>query len=151
MQVEVQFNAVFNAIITGALVNGFPRPCATEAIVGGVRTNFRMPDVVSIGLGGGSLITGTDRASLSIGPQSVGHQLLRESMTFGGTTRTTTDIANAVHGTAILSPSSGSPYQLSVEDVGGAEFVEAVTNKMKSMIATLVDETKTDAAGQSAT
>eukprot|EP00756_Hemistasia_phaeocysticola_P053388 Hpha_TRINITY_DN28969_c0_g1::TRINITY_DN28969_c0_g1_i1::g.19467::m.19467 len=38
----------------GALVKGFPRPCTATTQIAGVRTNFRMPDVVSIGLGGGS-------------------------------------------------------------------------------------------------
>ena len=36
----------------GALIKGFPRPASTTVDVGGVRTNFRMPDVFSIALGG---------------------------------------------------------------------------------------------------
>ena len=32
----------------GALVSGFPRPASTTVDVGGVRTNFRMPDVFAI-------------------------------------------------------------------------------------------------------
>ena len=39
----------------GALIKGFPRPASTTVDVGGVRTNFRMPDVFSIALGGGLL------------------------------------------------------------------------------------------------
>jgi N-methylhydantoinase A/oxoprolinase/acetone carboxylase beta subunit len=38
----------------GSLHNGFPRQAAVAVEVGGVRTNFRMPDVFSFGLGGGS-------------------------------------------------------------------------------------------------
>ena len=38
----------------GFLVKGFPREASTQVKVGGVPTNFRMPDVLSIGLGGGS-------------------------------------------------------------------------------------------------
>src|SRR2546428_4653034 len=40
----------------GMLVHGFPREASIAVDIGGVRTNFRMPDVVSFGLGGGSLV-----------------------------------------------------------------------------------------------
>ncbi len=56
---------------------------------GGVRTNFRMPDILAIGLGGGSLVT---NGGQTIGPRSVGHNLVTEGLIFGGSTLTTTDI-----------------------------------------------------------
>ena len=40
-----------------ALRNGFPREASVAVDVGGVQTNFRMPDVTSTGLGGGSMVT----------------------------------------------------------------------------------------------
>ena len=40
----------------GALTHGFPREASVAVDIGGVRTNFRMPDVYSFGLGGGSLV-----------------------------------------------------------------------------------------------
>ena len=40
----------------GCLMGGFPKEASARIKVGGVTTNFRMPDVVSIGLGGGSKI-----------------------------------------------------------------------------------------------
>ena len=40
----------------GVLQHGFPRVAALAVSIGGVRTNFRMPDTLSIGLGGGSLV-----------------------------------------------------------------------------------------------
>ena len=40
----------------GVIQNGFPRESSVAVTIGGVRTNFRMPDVISIGLGGGSII-----------------------------------------------------------------------------------------------
>ncbi|MBX5464691.1 MAG: hydantoinase/oxoprolinase family protein, partial [Clostridia bacterium] len=40
----------------GVLVSGFPRESAVAVEIGGVRTNFRMPDLISIGLGGGSRV-----------------------------------------------------------------------------------------------
>jgi len=78
----------------GALVNGFPRESSIAVDIGGVRTNFRMPDILSIGLGGGSLVEGVgDR--VRVGPRSVGYRLLTEGRVFGGDTLTATDIAVA--------------------------------------------------------
>ncbi len=42
--------------------------------IGGVRTNFRMPDLLSLGLGGGSLVQ-AQRNRVSVGPRSVGSRL----------------------------------------------------------------------------
>ena len=36
----------------GVLSHGFPRESGVAVTIGGVRTNFRMPDLVSVGLGG---------------------------------------------------------------------------------------------------
>ena len=79
----------------GALHGGFPREAGAAVEVGGVRTNFRMPDVFSIGLGGGSLVTGDERTGVSVGPHSVGYRLPQEGRVFGGQTLTATDVAVA--------------------------------------------------------
>ena len=76
----------------GMLIRGFPREAAVSVNVAGVRTNFRMPDVFSTALGGGSLIK---QNPLTIGPESVGFKLAREAMVFGGGQMTATDIAVA--------------------------------------------------------
>ena len=78
----------------GMLSNGFPRESSVTVDIGGVRTNFRMPDVLAMGLGGGSLVK-QHSDKLTIGPQSVGYQLLEKSLVFGGDTLTTSDIAVA--------------------------------------------------------
>jgi N-methylhydantoinase A/oxoprolinase/acetone carboxylase beta subunit len=78
----------------GALVRGFPRESSVAVDIGGVRTNFRMPDILSVGLGGGSRIRlGVNGAGVAVGPESVGYRLLEESYVFGGTTLTASDIA----------------------------------------------------------
>ncbi len=74
----------------GHLQAGFPRQANSIVQVGGVRTLFRMPDLVSIGLGGGSIV---DPDRMTVGPQSVGFRLTDEALAFGGTTLTATDIA----------------------------------------------------------
>src|SRR5439155_17561126 len=76
----------------GNLQGGFPRQANSVVHIGGVRTLFRMPDLVSIGLGGGSLV---NPKGDQIGPRSVGFRLTEESLVFGGQTLTTTDIAVA--------------------------------------------------------
>jgi N-methylhydantoinase A/oxoprolinase/acetone carboxylase beta subunit len=74
----------------GQLRNGFPREANSVVEIGGVRTLFRMPDLYSIGLGGGSIVR---REPLSVGPESVGYRLTREALVFGGGTITATDAA----------------------------------------------------------
>lgn len=76
----------------GALRAGFPRESGVAVDIGGVLTNFRMPDLVSVALGGGTIVRRTDRA-LSIGPDSVGHDITRKALCFGGDTLTLTDVA----------------------------------------------------------
>jgi N-methylhydantoinase A/oxoprolinase/acetone carboxylase beta subunit len=53
----------------GALHKGFPRQATVAVEVGGVRTNFRMPDVFSFGLGGGSLVV-DGPGGIKVGPMS---------------------------------------------------------------------------------
>ena len=76
----------------GQLKLGFPREANSVVKVGGVRTLFRMPDLLSIGLGGGSHVT---LDPLKVGPVSVGYRLLKDGIAFGGKQLTTTDIAVA--------------------------------------------------------
>lgn len=78
----------------GVLAGGLPRESSIAVDVGGVRTNFRMPDVLSIGLGGGSRVRQAGE-SISVGPDSVGFRLRSEGLVFGGSTLTATDIAVA--------------------------------------------------------
>jgi len=78
----------------GVLRGGFPRESSISAVIAGVRTNFRMPDVLSIGLGGGSEVRWVEHG-IRIGPHSVGHALHQRARIFGGDTLTVTDIAVA--------------------------------------------------------
>lgn len=86
----------------GVLQGGFPRESNVIIEIGGVRTNFRMPDILAIGLGGGSLVLDEGR---TIGPHSVGHKLVTEGLVFGGDTLTTTDILVASGAAEIGDPS----------------------------------------------
>ena len=118
----------------GVLQHGFPRVAALAVDIGGVRTNFRMPDTYSIGLGGGSLIE-TD--PLKVGPRSVGYELTEKALVFGGDILTATDVIVA----------SGS------EDIGDSsavsdldpDLVSAVQARIMEMITIAVDRMKTSA------
>ncbi|MFI6323436.1 hydantoinase/oxoprolinase N-terminal domain-containing protein [Nonomuraea sp. NPDC050556] len=104
----------------GVLVGGFPRESAAAVEIGGVLTNFRMPDILSIALGGGTVVRGT-----RLGPDSVGFRITEEALVFGGTTLTLTDVAVAAGRT----PDSGwrvsAPTEaLAVADTMIAEAVD---------------------------
>jgi N-methylhydantoinase A/oxoprolinase/acetone carboxylase beta subunit len=78
----------------GVLANGFPRESSYGVEIGGIRTNFRMPDLLTIALGGGTVVSpGGD--GTRVGPRSVGYLLEREALVFGGGTPTLTDAAVA--------------------------------------------------------
>jgi len=118
----------------GALTHGFPREASVAVDIGGVRTNFRMPDVFSFGLGGGSLVK---EDPLRIGPQSVGFRITQEALVFGGTTLTTTDIAVAA-GVAEI----GDPSRVAHLDKA---LVAAAMARIQEMSEAAVDRMKTSA------
>jgi N-methylhydantoinase A/oxoprolinase/acetone carboxylase beta subunit len=78
----------------GVLVNGFPRESSQGVEIGGILTNFRMPDLVTIALGGGTVVT-QDPGGVRLGPRSVGYLLTSQALVFGGTMPTLTDSAVA--------------------------------------------------------
>jgi N-methylhydantoinase A/oxoprolinase/acetone carboxylase beta subunit len=118
----------------GFLLRGFPRETTAPNDIGGVRTNFRMPDVLSIGLGGGSLVEGAS-GQLRVGPRSVGHRLRTEARVFGGSTLTATDIAVRAGQAAIGD-------RARVVDLSEA-FVEEALSVMHARIEAAVDQVKT--------
>ena len=79
----------------GQLRRGFPREANSVVEIGEVRTLFRMPDLFSIGLGGGSIVQAGGTQAVQVGPRSVGYRLTREALVFGGKTLTATDAAVA--------------------------------------------------------
>lgn len=78
----------------GVIHSGYPRESNIPVDIGGVRTNFRMPDMLSIGLGGGSLVTELGD-EVRVGPRSVGYRLIEDGLVFGGNILTATDVAVA--------------------------------------------------------
>jgi N-methylhydantoinase A/oxoprolinase/acetone carboxylase beta subunit len=58
------------ADVCALLPSGFPRQALNFVEVGGVRTAFSMPDVLSVGLGGGSRIGVDGDGKVTVGPDS---------------------------------------------------------------------------------
>ncbi|MHB8620893.1 MAG: hydantoinase/oxoprolinase family protein [Chloroflexota bacterium] len=87
----------------GLLQHGFARESSLGTIIGGVRTNFRMPDLISLGLAGGSLVHQED-GRCRIGPESVGYELEKQATVFGGDKLTLTDVAVAAGRATIGDP-----------------------------------------------
>ncbi|KAL4899939.1 hypothetical protein BDW74DRAFT_183256 [Aspergillus multicolor] len=125
------------------LPNGLPQMSSITGLVGGVRTNFALPAVESIGLGGGSIIRDTD-GRLTVGPDSVALELLEKARLFGGDYLTSTDIvaASGVHNPDEPNPFRGMGNASRLSDIT-PELVSRAREVMRRMIAALVDRTKT--------
>lgn len=78
------------------IVNGFPRESSITVTIGGVKTNIRCPDLLSIALGGGTIIKHDGNDVTALGPESVGYNLVRLGKSFGGPLLTVHDTAVAL-------------------------------------------------------
>jgi len=112
----------------GVLANGFPRESSAAVEIGGIRTNFRMPDLIAIAVGGGSVIS-----DAGVGPRSVGYRLPDEALVFGGATPTLTDAAVAA-GRAEIGRAPASEHR---------ERLLAGLERADGMLADAVDRVKT--------
>ncbi|MDO4544552.1 MAG: hydantoinase/oxoprolinase family protein [Bacillota bacterium] len=122
----------------GVIQSGFPRESSIAVTIGGVRTNFRMPDVVTIGLGGGSIVREKADGSVTVGPDSVGYEITKKALIFGGDTITATDVA----------------VRLGMVELGDAakvahmdmDFAKKAMAQMKDMVEDAIDAMKVSSA-----
>lgn len=77
------------------IVKGFPRESSITVNIGGVKTNIRCPDLLSIALGGGTIVKHQQDEVSALGPESVGYNLVRLGKSFGGPLLTVHDVAVA--------------------------------------------------------
>lgn len=118
----------------GVLVNNFPRESSKGVEVGGVQTNFRMPDILSIGLGGGSIVRQHADGSVTVGPDSVGYRITEQARCFGGDVLTATDIAVRLGNAALGDPSLVADLDDDLVQKAAAEIrlmLEEAIDKMK--------------------
>jgi N-methylhydantoinase A/oxoprolinase/acetone carboxylase beta subunit len=109
----------------GVLTDSFGRESTSGSAIGGVSTNFRMPDIISLPYGGGTVIRG-DR----VGPDSVGHQLRECALVFGGDIATLTDAAVSHNRMSLpgVRPPAAAEFHRALE-----EFDEAVTDAVAAL------------------
>ncbi len=117
----------------GVLANGFPRESSYGVEIGGIRTNFRMPDLVTIALGGGSVIS-LESGAARIGPRSVGYRLETEALVFGGAVPTLTDSAVATGRAALGNPRLIGEHR---------RLLEHAARQADAMLADAIDRVKT--------
>ncbi|KAB7667743.1 hydantoinase/oxoprolinase family protein [Bacillus sp. B1-b2] len=123
----------------GILVKGFPRQSSLAVDIESVRTNFRMPDIISIGIGGGSIVRVLADGTVTVGPDSVGYKIRTESIAFGGETLTATDCLLA-SGLATIDDSACDVLRLATVDPSIIEEAITVINQKVSIA---VDKIKT--------
>ncbi|KAK5128102.1 hypothetical protein LTR08_004194 [Meristemomyces frigidus] len=116
------------------LPSGLPRQASAYVTVAGVRVNYSMPHLHSIGLGGGSIVRQTD-GKVTVGPDSVGHYLTRDALVFGGRVATASDVTVAAGKTEM-----GDKH--AVEGMDRGMIVEA-QQCMKKLIEGAIDIIKT--------
>ena len=119
----------------GQIKSGFPREANAVVKIGGVRTLFRMPDLFSFGLGGGSHVSPDP---VAVGPVSVGYRLTSDALAFGGTQLTASDIGIAAGLLGI-----GDRAKVAHLD---AATCRAVLRHVETMVEESVDRVKTEAA-----
>lgn len=124
---------IFRTDVGVLLPSSFPRQASAYVEVAGVKINFSMPHVESIGLGGGSIVhVGGD--NVTVGPHSVGHYLTTKGKVFGGDVLTATDIAVAAG-----------------EDIGDSSLIKELSEstmtkaqaRIKTLLERVVDQMKT--------
>ena len=118
----------------GQLRRGFPREANSVVEIGEVRTLFRMPDLFSIGLGGGSIV---QQDPVAVGPASVGYRITEEALVFGGQTLTATDAAVAAGIVAIGDATKAAQMP--------RELARAVLAAARAMLEDAIDRMKTEA------
>ncbi|BCY11620.1 hydantoinase/oxoprolinase N-terminal domain-containing protein [Actinoplanes sp. L3-i22] len=82
------------------LTGGQPRQSTVGVTIGGIRLAVPMPDVLSVPIGGGTIVHGT-AAEPRLGPRSVAHAITSQALVFGGGTPTLTDVARHAGRTGI--------------------------------------------------
>lgn len=134
------------------LPSGFPRQASAYVSVAGVNINFGMPRIESIGLGGGSIVRteggekGT-KEKVTVGPDSVGHDLEKKGTVFGGDTLTATDIAVAV---ATDGDTNGASLQIGdrklVDHLTNSPIVSKAQARIRGKLESVIDKMKTSPA-----
>lgn len=122
----------------GFVRGGFPIRSLNKSNIGGVSLNFPMPDVLSVALGGGSII-GFNSNKPFIGPTSVGKCLKTQAISFGGNELTLTDAALFM---GHIDIEHSQPLKNSINLDQGEAIFNQVKEKIKELIVKIRGEYK---------
>ncbi len=122
----------------GVLTKGYPRE-ALEVDIAGVRTNIRAPDIIALGIAGGSIVN-VSNGKVTVGPVSVGYELITKGIAWGGNVITATDIALAKGVMKIDDPKCDPERAKKLID---KDIVEKAYNYMVSKLEEAIDKVKT--------
>lgn len=115
----------------GLIKGGSFRRSLNVSSIGGVKLNFPMPDVVSLAIGGGSLV---EASPIKVGPRSVGREIASCAQSFGGTELTLTDLALAA---GHLKIDAADPKKVALSKHEALEILERVVRTIEENIALL--------------
>lgn len=119
------------------LPSGYPRQSLANVSIAGVKINYAMPQVESIGVGGGSIVRrDSDSNKVTVGTDSVGYAIKEKALIFGGDTTTATDIAVAA-GRATIGTDSNA---LNVLD---PDFIRQAQDCIRKQLERVIDLVKT--------
>jgi hypothetical protein len=115
------------------LDSGYPRQSSAFHKIAGIRTNFTVPAVHNIALGGGSICrVHCDR--ISVGPDSVGADLEKEGIYFGGKTLTVSPVPlTQSRVTWIFLNGKGSSDLAGIKDLGRVQTLGRLFNDYSSL------------------
>ncbi|KKY15526.1 putative hydantoinase [Phaeomoniella chlamydospora] len=113
---------------------GLPRQAPAYVSVADITVNYSMPLLHSIGLGGGSLVR-QDGQTITVGPDSVGHELVKEALVFGGSVLTTTDIVVSAGAADV-----GDKAKVSSLD---SSFIAGARERISVLLENAIDRVKT--------
>jgi N-methylhydantoinase A/oxoprolinase/acetone carboxylase beta subunit len=122
----------------GIVHRGLPRRCLNNSKIGGITLNFSMPDVYSIGMGGGSHIE-INNNRIEIGPKSCGAKTFSQSISFGGKQLTLTDIALALGHVEIA---GARPKHVALSHKGCRAVINEAVRKIYELISKIGPEEK---------
>lgn len=129
----------------GYIVDGFPRESAITVSIGGVKTNIRCPDLLSIALGGGTIIKNKGTEVMAIGPESTGYNLVHLGRAFGGPMLTVHDVAVARGGISEnldIFETNFVTHPDKIEQISNKLVAES-TEKIKELLEVMIDQMKT--------
>lgn len=131
------------------IVKGFPRESSITVNIGGVKTNIRCPDLLSIALGGGTIVKMKGGRVEALGPESVGYNLVKMGKSYGGPLLTVHDVAVGTGRLTSKLDIFDTDYVTHPEKIKAvpSDVMASARLLIKERVETAIDQMKTSAGG----